>query len=556
MRHTIVGVVTSTRTVESSARWRALGAARRAAEAPEGAGPCSSPCRAATPTRRTPTRRRVAYEPPAPSPPDATPLLPASVAPLARPAAASPAEAAASHAAAPAAPAAAAAPNGGASREQLPLPRSPCRGTATGRPCGGAHQRTPPSTPTRARRALASALRALLPGAPTTTRAARGSRLEPSDFAEVSSHELAPGVQFQDFAPLVWQVLRHEVYGVTCDEYTASLAGDSATQLEACIEAMVGQFSEGGGGGFFFFSSDGRYLLKTLAPREQRELLRILPAYVDHLQRSPRTLLSRLYGCYAITMHGQTRGFAVMASLFHGVSKIHEKYDLKGSWVGRSMRGMLDSDREADGARRPEATIPAASLDNDLARKVRLPRRLAVQLAAQCARDAELLRSLNIMDFSMLLGVRLVAPAAPAAAGGASCAATVEAGAARAAGAAGAAGAVGGTEGVEPSPSRAGPLVWTSEDGTAEYYVTIIDLLQSWNLRKRLERLFKLAVYCRWWSGSADGISAVEPAQYARRFNLMVARILALDKPSPESCSAQRMTSCQRSTRDATHGVP
>ena len=98
--------------------------------------------------------------------------------------------------------------------------------------------------------------------------------------------------------------------------------------------------------------------------------------------------------------------------------------------------------------------------------------------------------------------------------------------------------------------------MWTSEDGTAEYYVTIIDLLQSWNLRKRLERLFKLAVYCRWWSGSADGISAVEPAQYARRFNLMVARILALDKPSPESCSAQRMTSCQRSTRDATHGVP
>ena len=256
-------------------------------------------------------------------------------------------------------------------------------------------------------------------------------------------------------------------------------------------------------------------------------------------------------------MHGQTRGFAVMASLFHGVSKIHEKYDLKGSWVGRSMRGMLESEREAGGARRPEASIPAASLDNDLARKVRLPRRLAMQLAAQCARDTELLRALNIMDFSMLLGVRLVAPAAPAAAGGASCPTAVEAGAARAAGAAGAAGAVGGTEGVEPSPSRAGPLVWTSEDGTAEYYVTIIDLLQSWNLRKRLERLFKLAVYCRWWSGSADGISAVEPAQYARRFNLMVARILALDKPREAQRSTHDDTSsCQRSTRDATHGVP
>ena len=140
----------------------------------------------------------------------------------------------------------------------------------------------------------------------------------------------------------------------------------------------------------------------------------------------------------------------------------------------------------------------------------------------------------------MLLGVRLVAPRAPAAAGRASCPADV---------AAGAVGAAGGTEGLEPSPSRAGPLVWTSEDGTAEYYVTIIDLLQSWNLRKRLERLFKLAVYCRWWSGSADGISAVEPAQYARRFNLMVARILALDKPRGlQPLKTVKPYSCQRAT--------
>ena len=533
-----MGVVTSTRKIETSARWNELDAARRAADAADAAGPRLSPGRAATPTRHTPTRRRVAYEPPAPSPPHATPLLPASVAPLAKPAA-SPAEAAATHAAthaaAQAARGAASTPNGCSSPEQPPLPRSPWRGGTDGL-FGGAHQSTPPNTPTRTRRAV-SALRALLPGSTPTPRAARGSQLEPSDFTEVSSHELAPGVQFQDFAPLVWQVLRQEVYGVPCSEYTASLAGDSATQLEACIEAMVGQFSEGGGGGFFFFSSDGRYLLKTLAPREQRELLRILPAYVDHLQRSPRTLLSQLYGCYAITMHGQTRGFAVMASLFHGVSKIHEKYDLKGSWVDRSMRSILQSDGDGDAARSPEVAIPAASLDNDLARKVKLPRRIALQLAAQCARDAELLRSLNIMDFSMLLGVRLVAPRAPAAAGGASCLADV---------AAGAVGAAGGTEGLEPSPSRAGPLVWTSEDGTAEYYVTIIDLLQSWNLRKRLERLFKLAVYCRWWSGSADGISAVEPAQYARRFNLMVARILALDKP--RGLQPLKPYRCQRAT--------
>ena len=72
-----------------------------------------------------------------------------------------------------------------------------------------------------------------------------------------------------------------------------------------------------------------------------------------------------------------------------------------------------------------------------------------------------------------------------------------------------------------------GPCVWTSEDGHAIYYVTIIDLLQSWDLGKQLERLLKLGFYCR--CGSAEGLSVVEPAQYAHRFIEMVERIL--DQP-------------------------
>ncbi len=72
--------------------------------------------------------------------------------------------------------------------------------------------------------------------------------LQPSHFAEVSTHELAPGVTFRDFAPLVWQVLRQQVHKVSFTAYTHSLSGANALELEACIEAMVGQFSEGGGG--------------------------------------------------------------------------------------------------------------------------------------------------------------------------------------------------------------------------------------------------------------------------------------------------------------------
>ena len=68
----------------------------------------------------------------------------------------------------------------------------------------------------------------------------------------------------------------------------------------------MGNFSEGGSGGFFFLSPDRRYLIKTLTRAEQKVLLRMLPKYYEYLRTSPRTLLCRFYGCYAITMHGQT----------------------------------------------------------------------------------------------------------------------------------------------------------------------------------------------------------------------------------------------------------
>ena len=133
-----------------------------------------------------------------------------------------------------------------------------------------------------------------------------------------------------------------------------------------------------------------------------------------------------------------------------------------------------------------------------LARKLKLPPRDAARLAAQCARDAQLLRALNIMDYSLLLGVRLVAPSERA--------------------------------GPAAAARHDGPCVWTSEDGHAIYYVTIIDLLQSWDLGKQLERLLKLGFYCR--CGSAEGLSVVEPAQYAHRFIQMVERIL--DQPTSD----------------------
>ena len=80
-------------------------------------------------------------------------------------------------------------------------------------------------------------------------------QLRRTHFSEVFTLELADGVYFQDFAPMVWQALRQTVYHVPFTHYLSSLMG-SSMEMEDSIEAMLGNFSEGGSGGFFFLSPD------------------------------------------------------------------------------------------------------------------------------------------------------------------------------------------------------------------------------------------------------------------------------------------------------------
>ena len=90
-------------------------------------------------------------------------------------------------------------------------------------------------------------------------------------------------------------------------------------------------------------------------------------------------------------MHSQCRHFVVMESLFFNSESIHEKYDLKGSWVDRRRH------------------VGATYLDLDMRRKLLLPTPVGAELLRQCTLDVALLRGLNIMDYSLLLGVHVAA---------------------------------------------------------------------------------------------------------------------------------------------------
>ncbi|GMF13739.1 unnamed protein product [Phytophthora lilii] len=62
--------------------------------------------------------------------------------------------------------------------------------------------------------------------------------------------------------------------------------------------------------------------------------------------------------------------------------------------------------------------------------------------------------------------------------------------------------------------------------GPGYYYVGIIDILQTWTLQKQLERFWKVNIQQK----DGEGLSAIEPVQYQRRFEAKLREIIAIPK--------------------------
>ncbi|KAH8058563.1 translation initiation factor IF-2 [Aureococcus anophagefferens] len=168
------------------------------------------------------------------------------------------------------------------------------------------------------------------------------------------------------------------------------------------------------------------------------------------------------------------------------------------------------------GAHEPQVTLK----DNDLndANRLTLPRGDALAMARQLRRDAAMLEGLGIMDYSLLLGVRSVEyPVDDDAAGDRGDRGDDGSdgdGPARSFGRVSAS-----HLGGEARPCRRGAPVVVRRF----YYAGVIDVLQRWTLKKRLEWWVKTRVLRQ----DRDGISCVPPAQYARRFMDKMADLLS-----------------------------
>ncbi|QDZ24292.1 phosphatidylinositol phosphate kinase [Chloropicon primus] len=187
---------------------------------------------------------------------------------------------------------------------------------------------------------------------------------------------------WKTYCPRVFRDLRKR-FGCDPGQYVYALCGDHALRELS---------SPGKSGSVFYISHDDQYLCKSLRKSELNHLSNILPAYHKHISEHSNTILPKFYGLHRITnpQKSQRVRFVVMANVFCRDINIHRMYDLKGSVVGRSSGNITES------------TILK---DLDLDCTFKLERKWHDILFDQLEKDCKLLEKMNIMDYSLLLGI-------------------------------------------------------------------------------------------------------------------------------------------------------
>ena len=206
-------------------------------------------------------------------------------------------------------------------------------------------------------------------------------------------NELTPSAKydfkFKDYAPWVFRELREDYFGLDPADYLLSLTSKY-------ILSELG--SPGKSGSFFYFSRDYRFIIKTIHHAEHKFLRSVLKQYHTHVRNNPHTLLSRFYGLHRVKLpHGRKIHFVIMNNLFPPHKDVHETYDLKGSTIGREYP-------EEKAAKNPRATLKDLNWINR-GKSLELGPEKRALLTEQLRRDSELLKQLNVMDYSLLVGI-------------------------------------------------------------------------------------------------------------------------------------------------------
>ncbi|XP_034243346.1 phosphatidylinositol 4-phosphate 5-kinase type-1 alpha-like isoform X2 [Thrips palmi] len=355
---------------------------------------------------------------------------------------------------------------------------------------------------------------------------------------------------FKTYAPIAFRHFR-DLFGIQPDDYLISMCSAPLRELS----------NPGASGSIFYLTEDDEFIIKTVQHKEGEFLQKLLPGYYMNLNQNPRTLLPKFFGLYCYQCNAKNVRLIAMNNLLPSGVKLHEKYDLKGSTYKRKAN---KSERQKKSPTykdldwmelHPEGIFLEADTYNALVKTIQ--------------RDCRVLESFKIMDYSLLLGIHNLDQAARekaekrsqmnsnsrqddvgdgAAAGGSGGNGSDDGGAAGCSSGAGTAlnrsrsinrqRLVAHSTAMESIQAESEPIDEEEDvppggiparNAAGErllLFIGIIDILQSYRLKKKLEHTFKSILT------DGDTVSVHRPSFYAERFLSFMSKTVFKKIPS------------------------
>jgi 1-phosphatidylinositol-4-phosphate 5-kinase len=192
--------------------------------------------------------------------------------------------------------------------------------------------------------------------------------------------------KFRTFAPVAFNNFR-QLYDIDPPLYLSSLCSCPMTELS----------NPGASGSIFYRTKDDNFICKTVFKKEALYLQQILAGYWINLKQNPETYLPKFFGLYCFTCSTKNIRIVVMNNLMPSDMKIHHTFDMKGSTYKRT----------ASKKERKKNSPVYKDLDflEMYPNGIRLNAETRTKLLDTLEKDCRVLESFEIMDYSLLLSI-------------------------------------------------------------------------------------------------------------------------------------------------------
>ncbi|XP_048506251.1 phosphatidylinositol 4-phosphate 5-kinase type-1 alpha-like isoform X2 [Athalia rosae] len=192
--------------------------------------------------------------------------------------------------------------------------------------------------------------------------------------------------KFKNYAPIAFRYFR-DLFGIQPDDFLMSMCSSPLRELS----------NPGASGSIFYLTEDDEFIIKTVQHKEGEFLQKLLPGYYMNLNQNPRTLLPKFFGLYCYQCNSKNVRLIAMNNLLPSNVKLHQKYDLKGSTYKR----------KASKSERSKSSPTYKDLDfmEHHTEGIFLEADTYGALVKTIQRDCRVLESFKIMDYSLLVGI-------------------------------------------------------------------------------------------------------------------------------------------------------